>query len=102
MRNADEQGYNGHANYETWNVCLWISNDEGLYNLSLQCANYDEFVGIVREGGMLETPDGVSWTDSGLDIDGIERVAFAEDADDVEEGDECVAQASARVERPLF
>ena len=93
MRNADEQGYNGHANYETWNVCLWISNDEWLYNLSTQCACYDEFVNIVRGGGMLETPDGVSWTDSGLDLDGINRVAFAEDADDVQEDDNAVWQA---------
>lgn len=95
-------GYNGHKNYETWNVCLWISNDEGLYNLSLSCANYDEFIDTVRELGMTETPDGVSWTDSGLDYESIDRVAFAEDADDVEEDDDAVEQASVRVERPLF
>lgn len=23
--------YNGHANYETWNVCLWIDNEEFIY-----------------------------------------------------------------------
>jgi hypothetical protein len=28
----DEQGYNGWKNYPTWNVNLWLSNDEGLYN----------------------------------------------------------------------
>lgn len=86
-------GYNGFKNYETWNVCLWISNDEGLYSLSTQCACYDEFIETVRELGMVETPDGVSWTDSGLDYESIDRVAFAEDADDVEECDECVDQA---------
>lgn len=29
-----EQGYNGWANYPTWNVALWLDNDEGLYYAS--------------------------------------------------------------------
>lgn len=28
---ADEQGYNGWKNYETWAVALWIDNDEAMY-----------------------------------------------------------------------
>ncbi len=24
--------YNGWSNYETWNVALWINNDQGAYN----------------------------------------------------------------------
>jgi len=24
-------GYNGHPNYETWAVSLWLSNDQGTY-----------------------------------------------------------------------
>lgn len=80
-------GYNGYKNYETWNVCLWISNDEGLYNMSRSCANYDEFVDNIRDCGMMETPDGVSWNDSGLDIQEINAACFAEDAEDVVEID---------------
>lgn len=24
--------YNGWKNYETWNVALWLDNDQGTYN----------------------------------------------------------------------
>lgn len=26
--------YNGHKNYNHWNVSLWINNDEGLYRMA--------------------------------------------------------------------
>lgn len=29
--------YNGHKNWNCWNVSLWINNDEGLYYLAKQC-----------------------------------------------------------------
>ena len=89
----DNSEYNGYKNYETWNVCLWIANDEGLYNLSMACANYDEFVGTLRELDCLDTSDGVAWNDSGLDIDAINEVCFSEDAEDdeVEEDDAAMA-----------
>ena len=76
--------YNGYENYETWNVCLWISNDEGLYNLSMSCANYDEFVDTMRELDSLETPDHVAWNDSGLDIEQINEACFPEDVEEDE------------------
>jgi len=32
--NVLDTSYNGWENYETWNVALWLQNDEGLYHLA--------------------------------------------------------------------
>jgi len=65
-----EMTYNGWANYETWNVALWIQNDKGLYSEAKHCANYQELVNLLYDCGSTETPDGVKWDDA--NIDGIE------------------------------
>ena len=31
--------YNGHKNWNHWNVSLWINNDEGLYYMAKEYAN---------------------------------------------------------------
>ena len=61
--------YNGYTNYQTWNVCLWIANDKGLYHFAKGCSDYAEFVSGMREDGRLETMDEVAWNDSGIDLD---------------------------------
>jgi hypothetical protein len=61
--------YNGWTNYETWNVFLWIGNDEGLYRFAREHESYDEFTDALSElGGDIayQTPDGVAWNDSGI------------------------------------
>lgn len=68
-----DKTYNGWKNYETWNVALWIGNDEGLYNLSLERDTYGDFVETIRELGMTETPDGVAWNDSGIDTEALDE-----------------------------
>lgn len=70
--------YNGYTNRETWNVCLWISNDEGLYTFAKCYANYSDFCDGIKEvcyRGSLgyETPDGVAWKDSGIDLSQMEE-----------------------------
>ena len=59
-------GYNGWTNYQTWNVNLWIQNDEGLYSIAQDAGDYQTFVHMMRDLGSMETPDGVAWNDSGI------------------------------------
>lgn len=54
--------YNGWTNYETWNVALWIGNDEGLYNLARRCYSYQDFLNRFTDEND-ETPDGVMFND---------------------------------------
>ena len=78
----NKERYNGWKNYETWNVALWIGNDEGLYNVARGCGDYAAFVEVIKDcidktdpdygGNFYGTPDGVSWNDSGLDIDALD------------------------------
>jgi hypothetical protein len=66
------RGYNGWRNYETWNVALWIGNDESLYEIAMRYANsntpYRDFVSDVEDWGMHTTPDGVAWNDPRVSI----------------------------------
>jgi hypothetical protein len=74
--------FNGYKNYQTWNVALWISNDEGLYQACetyKRSANpYESFKNAIREFNpspiAFETPDGVSWNDSALDVETLNEL----------------------------
>jgi hypothetical protein len=66
--------YNGWKNYATWNVALWIGNDEGLYNLARECGSYSEFKHQMRDAGITETPDHVAYNDSGLDTEALDGI----------------------------
>ena len=61
--------YQGWSNYETWNVALWLGNDEGLYHMAREWAEH----GYKSLSHMFieftpATPDGVKWNDSNLNI----------------------------------
>lgn len=69
--------YNGWKNYNTWNVALWIQNDEGLYNLARECGTYmgaDGFVARMQAEGRQRTADGVAYDDPELDLVELEEM----------------------------
>jgi len=64
--------FNGYKNYETWNVALWISNDQRLYNIAKECNNYSEFLEYMEWDA--KTGDGVRYRDPILDIKELDEV----------------------------
>jgi hypothetical protein len=62
-----QETYNGWSNYETWNVALWIGNDEGLYNVAKEAGDYEAFAEFMSDLFCKScTPDGVLWNDPEL------------------------------------
>jgi hypothetical protein len=66
--------YNGHKNWNHWNVSLWINNDEGLYAIARQCVRVsitkDRAAGLllsmIHDNVGTHTPDGAPYTKTSL------------------------------------
>jgi len=75
--NLTDTEYNGWTNYETWNVALWIDNDEGLYNLARECGDYETLVNrLYNDYGVRETKDGVKFNDPKVNVIEINNDVF--------------------------
>lgn len=69
-----EKGYQGWANYATWNVALYLANEEALYRLVRDTTcSYDELVEQLREVGSIETGDQVAWNDTGISREEMDK-----------------------------
>jgi hypothetical protein len=63
--------YNGHKNWNHWNVSLWINNDEGLYRLATYCIQETDnrknaALRFLRHVGSEKTPDGAPYSVSSV------------------------------------
>jgi len=73
----EEKMYNGWKNRATWNVALWIGNDEGLYGLAREYAKdadpYKTWADhLLKVHNVAATPDGVAYNDASLDIEALD------------------------------
>ena len=69
--------FNGHKNWNHWNVSLWINNDEGLYRMALArvcgCKHYggraraaQVMLADLNDAGITHTPDGAPYSMSSI------------------------------------
>lgn len=67
--------FNGHKNWNHWNVSLWINNDEGLYRLAQDCIRRAQSrthssralaVSLFLAAVGPKTPDGAPYTASSV------------------------------------
>ena len=67
------ENYNGWKNWATWNVALWLANDEAFYKLSRHFVPYKNLADKLEEMNTPCTPDGASFKDPDLDIDALDK-----------------------------
>lgn len=91
---VDNKPYNGHTNWATWNVSLWLDNDEGLYKEYQRAARRRRFTADTAEDFVKElmpsgTPDFDSPAEySDVDWDSIAECMNSELEDEEEEESE--------------
>ena len=66
--------YNGWTNYETWNVALWLQNDEAMYTVAKHYSTYDALIPRLEYRFGQMTPDGVRWMDGRIDTDELDEM----------------------------
>ena len=62
------QKYNGWTDWTTWNVALWINNDQCYYSIAKDCKDYMDFLYEMQYMiGSFATPDGADWGEANIE-----------------------------------
>ena len=70
----ERETFNGWANYETWNVALWLQNDEAMYTVAKHYSTFDSLIPRLEYRFGQMTPDGVRWMDGRIDTDELDEM----------------------------
>jgi hypothetical protein len=75
------KSYNGWKNRQTWNVSLWINNDESLYRAAVEFVknNKDKrklYSDFIRYEGLenSRTPDNIAYISTSLDYEALNNM----------------------------
>ena len=71
---ATDTTFNGWANWATWNVALWISNDETTYKVAQRYDSYDRLIPRLESEFGQMTPDGARWMDPTIDTAALDEM----------------------------
>lgn len=94
MNTVKDESYNGYSNWETWNACLWILNDEFLYRIARGCRDYHHFMHVLlgmndednEHSIYLMTPDNLSWSDLEINHAEVDAAVWGDDGILVQHG----------------
>ena len=63
-----KEKYNGWTDWTTWNVALWIRNDQTYYGIAKECKDYMDFLYEMQAMiGSFATPDGADWGEANIE-----------------------------------
>jgi len=68
--------YNGWTNKKTWNVALWIGNDQMMHEIAEEQGSYQNFVQWLADFDLFETPDGTKYSDKDIDVTQLNNDLF--------------------------
>ena len=73
-----DRSFQGFASYETWNIALWITNDQNLYEFAKQgFADYLTFAQcLLEKSTFISTPDGVDFISNALDYKHLDEIIY--------------------------